>query len=141
MYSRPPGHTRRSRRNHYGRGLDRGFTRARPCPVVGDHEEKNNHHHHTNWRILMKLKLEVLVLPVTDVDRAKDFYLGAGFRLDLDFVGTTDYRVVHMTPPGSEMSIIFGSGVTDAPAGSVQGLHLVTFDIESAHSQLSERGV
>jgi len=88
----------------------------------------------------MDLKLEVLTLPVSDVDRSKDFYQALGFRLDADFVVSDDYRVVQVTPPGSEASIIFGTGVTSAVPGSVQGLHLVVFDIEKAHSELMTRG-
>jgi catechol 2,3-dioxygenase-like lactoylglutathione lyase family enzyme len=89
----------------------------------------------------MDLKLEVLVLPVSDVDRAKAFYEGLGFRLDADFAVSDDYRVVQVTPPGSEASIIFGTGVTNSAPGAVQGLHLVVFDIEEAHADLAARGV
>lgn len=76
----------------------------------------------------MDLKLEVVVLPVSDVDRARDFYRGLGWRLDADFVTGPDFRVVQMTPPGSASSIIFGTGVTAAAPGSTQGLQLVTND-------------
>ena len=89
----------------------------------------------------MDLKLEVLVLPVSDVDRAKRFYEQLGFRLDIDYVGDKDYRVVQFTPPGSECAIIFGAGITSAIAGSVQGLHLVVTDIEVARAELAGRGV
>ena len=88
-----------------------------------------------------KMKLEVLVLPVSDVDRAKHFYETLGWRLDADFVTSKDFRVVQLTPPGSECSIIIGNGVTSAVPGSVQGLHLVVFDIEAAHAELVDRGV
>ncbi|MEV4919917.1 VOC family protein [Streptomyces tirandamycinicus] len=89
----------------------------------------------------MDLKLELLVLPVSDVDRAKDFYEAAGFRLDLDVTASADWRAVHLTPPGSECSIIFGKGLTPAAPGSVQGLYLVVFDIEKARAELIGRGV
>jgi catechol 2,3-dioxygenase-like lactoylglutathione lyase family enzyme len=90
----------------------------------------------------MDLKLEVVVLPVSDVDRAKDFYADkAGFRLDVDHVAGDDYRVVHLTPSGSACSILFGTGVTTADPGSVQGLHLAVTDIEEAREDLVGRGV
>ncbi|MEU2619609.1 VOC family protein [Streptomyces sp. NPDC007157] len=89
----------------------------------------------------MDFKLEVMVLPVSDVDRAKAFYETLGFRLDADHVTDDTYRVVHMTPPGSPCSIIFGVGVSPAPPGSAQGLHLVVSDIERAHQELTARGV
>lgn len=87
------------------------------------------------------MKLEVLTLPVSDVDRAKRFYESLGWRLDADFVTGEDFRVVQLTPPGSECSIIIGNGVTSAVPGSVQGLHLVVFDIETARTELVDRGV
>ncbi|HEY9619781.1 MAG TPA: VOC family protein [Crinalium sp.] len=87
------------------------------------------------------MKLEVVVLPVADVDRAKDFYKTLGWRLDADFVTGEDFRVIQLTPPGSECSIIFGKGVTAAAPGSVQGLHLIVYDIEAAHAELVDRGV
>ncbi|ODH02501.1 glyoxalase [Nostoc sp. KVJ20] len=87
------------------------------------------------------MKLEVVVLPVSDVDRAKDFYKTLGWRLDADFVTDKDFRVVQLTPPGSEASIIFGTGVTLAAPGSVQGLYLIVYDIEAAHAELVDRGV
>ena len=89
----------------------------------------------------MDLKLEVLVLPVSDVDRAKAFYESLGFRLDADFPGEGGFRVVQVTPPGSNTSIIFGSGVTKAAPGSVQGLYLVVDDIVAARDYLADRGV
>src|SRR3954463_13342316 len=75
------------------------------------------------------MKLEVVVLPVSDVDRAKAFYVGLGWRLDADFPVGDDFRVVQLTPPGSPASIIFGDGVTSAAPGSVDGLQLVVSDI------------
>ena len=89
----------------------------------------------------MDLKLEGIVIPVTDVDRAKNFYQRLGFRLDADFPGPDGFRVVQLTPPGSAASILFGSGVTDSKAGSVQNLLGVVTDIEEAHSELFARGV
>jgi catechol 2,3-dioxygenase-like lactoylglutathione lyase family enzyme len=87
------------------------------------------------------LKLEVLVLPVSDVDRAKGFYESLGFRMDIDYVASEDYRVVQLTPPGSECAIIVGKGISSAAPGSVQGLHLVVFDIEEARADLVGRGI
>ncbi|MFF1401299.1 VOC family protein [Streptomyces sp. NPDC058287] len=89
----------------------------------------------------MNLKLELFVLPVSDVDRARAFYEKAGFRLDLAKDITGDYRVVHLTPPGSEASIIFGKGLTTAAPGSAQGLYLVVTDIEEARADLFRRGI
>ncbi|HEY3923574.1 MAG TPA: VOC family protein [Acidothermaceae bacterium] len=88
----------------------------------------------------MDMKLEVVVIPVSDVDRAKDFYTGLGWRLDANFVAG-DFRVVQLTPPGSQCSIIFGSGVTTAVPGSAQGLQLVVTDVEAARSELADHGV
>ena len=87
----------------------------------------------------MDLKLEVIVLPVSDVDRAKAFYRALDFRLDADFT-KDDLRVIQMTPPGSPCSIIFGTSLTDAEPGSVQGLHLVVEDIEAARAALATQG-
>jgi catechol 2,3-dioxygenase-like lactoylglutathione lyase family enzyme len=84
-------------------------------------------------------KLEVVVIPVSDVDRAKRFYLGLGWRLDADFAGE-DWRVVQLTPPGSQCSIHFGKGITTAAPGSVQGLFLIVEDVEAARAELIERG-
>ena len=87
------------------------------------------------------LKLEVVVIPVTDVDRAKRFYESLGWRLDADFTAGDDWRVVQMTPPGSPASIHFGKGVTTAPPGSAQNLYLVVSDMEAARRELIDRGV
>ncbi|WP_330480060.1 VOC family protein [Streptomyces sp. NBC_00724] len=89
----------------------------------------------------MDLKLEVIVLPVSDVDRAKTFYEAVGFRLDVDYTPSDDLRVVHFTPPGSECSILFGEGMTPAAPGSLQGLYLIVTDIEEAHAELTSRGI
>ncbi len=88
----------------------------------------------------MKLNLEVVVLPVSDVDRAKDFYKGLGWREDADIVAGDDFRIVQMTPPGSGASISFGTGVTTMAPGSQQGLLLVTDDIEAARAELAQLG-
>ncbi|MFS4093921.1 VOC family protein [Streptomyces sp. AF1A] len=89
----------------------------------------------------MNLNIELLVLPVSDVDRAKAFYEMVGFRLDVDYTANEEFRVVHFTPPGSECSIIFGDGMTTAAPGSTQGLYLIVSDIEQAHAELVARGV
>ena len=89
----------------------------------------------------MELKLEVVVIPVSDVDRAIDFYRRLDFRLDGDFVVDEGYRVVQLTPPGSPASIIFGTGVSTAPLGSAQGLLLAVWDIEEARAEIAERGI
>ena len=90
----------------------------------------------------MDWKLELVVVPVSDVDRAKQFYIEkAGFRLDVDHRAGDEFRVVQLTPPGSACSISIGSGITSATPGSVQGLHLVVSDIEAARTELLERGV
>ncbi len=82
------------------------------------------------------MKLEVIVVPVSDVDRAKSFYTSLGWRLDADFPGDHGFRVVQLTPPGSACSIIFGSGITSAAPGSAEGLQLVVSDIEAARDEL-----
>jgi len=84
-------------------------------------------------------KLEVVVIPVSDVDRARRFYESLGWRLDADFAGG-EFRVVQLTPPGSQASIQFGEGLTTAAPGSAQGLHLVVSDIEAARAELTSRG-
>jgi catechol 2,3-dioxygenase-like lactoylglutathione lyase family enzyme len=88
----------------------------------------------------MDLKLEVVMLPVSDVDRAKDFYKGLGWREDTDIVGGEDFRIVQLTPPGSGCSISFGIGVTPMTPGTQQGLLLVTDDIEAARAELVKLG-
>jgi catechol 2,3-dioxygenase-like lactoylglutathione lyase family enzyme len=87
------------------------------------------------------MKLEVVVLPVSDVDRAKRFYEGLGWRVDADFPGPNDFRVVQMTPPGSPCSVHFGNRVTTAAPGSVQNTYLVVSDMEAARAELSGHGV
>jgi catechol 2,3-dioxygenase-like lactoylglutathione lyase family enzyme len=89
----------------------------------------------------MDMKLEVIVIPVSDVDRAKAFYKTLGWREDADFVASEDFRVIQLTPPGSPASVIFGTGLTTAEPGSSQGLHLVVTDIEAARAELADRGI
>ena len=87
------------------------------------------------------MKLEIVVIPVSDVDRAKRFYGDLGWRLDADFAAPSgDFRVIQFTPPGSPSSVIFGKNVTAAAPGSAQGLYLIVSDIEAARGQLTERG-
>ncbi|MFF5288660.1 VOC family protein [Paractinoplanes globisporus] len=89
----------------------------------------------------MDFKLEVIVLPVADADRALEFYRGLGWRLDADFAADDKFRVIQLTPPGSLASVIFGTGLTDAAPGSSQGLHLVVEDIDAARAELAGKGV
>jgi catechol 2,3-dioxygenase-like lactoylglutathione lyase family enzyme len=86
------------------------------------------------------LKLEVVVIPVADVDRAKRFYTGLGWRLDADFAFDNGFRVVQFTPPGSGCSIQFGTKITSAPPGSARGLYLIASNIEAARRELVARG-
>ena len=89
----------------------------------------------------MDMKLEVVVVPVSDVDRAKDFYKSLGFREDIDYVADEEFRVAQFTPPGSPASIILGTGITSAVPGSLQDLQLVVSDIVAARTELVGRGV
>lgn len=88
----------------------------------------------------MEMKLEVIVLPVSDVDRAKQFYEALGWREDADFATSPDFRVVQLTPPGSPCSVIFGTGLTAATPGSAEGPQLVVDDIEAARAELAQGG-
>jgi catechol 2,3-dioxygenase-like lactoylglutathione lyase family enzyme len=87
------------------------------------------------------MQLEVIVIPVSDVDRAKEFYRKLGWRLDADFGSGNDFRILQFTPPGSGCSIIFGKNVTAAAPGSAQGLYLIVSDIAAARAELLDRGV
>jgi len=90
----------------------------------------------------MDFKLELVLIPVTDVDRAKEFYVDkCGFNLDVDHTISDEFRVVQMTPPGSACSITIGKGMTDAPPGSYRGTHLCVTDIVAAREALVGRGV
>lgn len=95
----------------------------------------------SNTQARSDMKLEVVVIPVADVDRAKTFYDGLGWRLDADFAAGDDWRVIQFTPPGSPCSVIFGKNVTAAAPGSAQGLYLIVSDIEAARNDLIGRGV
>ena len=87
------------------------------------------------------MKFEIVVIPVSDVDRAKKFYETLGWRLDADFASGDDFRAIQFTPPGSSCSVIFGTNVTAAVPGSAQGLYLIVSDIEAARAELLGRGV
>jgi len=86
------------------------------------------------------MKLEVVVVPVSDVDKAKDFYQQLGWRLDADFATGPGFRVVQLTPPGSPCSVIFGTGITSAAPGGADGLQLVVTDIDAARDELIRGG-
>ena len=86
-------------------------------------------------------RLEAVVIPVSDVDRSKDFYAGLGWRLDADFGFDNGFRVVQFTPPGSPTSVQFGTRINTATPGSAQGLYLVVSDVQAARDQLAARGV
>ena len=89
----------------------------------------------------MDEKLEVIVIPVSDVNRAKEFYVGLGWRIDADHAASDSFRIVQLTPPGSECSIQFGTNVASAAPGSAQDLYLVVSDVEAARAELASRGV
>ena len=95
----------------------------------------------TKLKTAVDMKLEIVVLGVSDVDRAKAFYENLGWRLDADFAHGDDWRVLQFTPPGSGCSVIFGRNVTAAAPGSTQGLYLIVSDIEAARDELLHRGV
>jgi catechol 2,3-dioxygenase-like lactoylglutathione lyase family enzyme len=90
--------------------------------------------------VTQDLLLEAVVIPVSDVDRAKDFYLGLGWRLDADFPFDNGFRVVQLTPPGSPCSVQFGTNITTAEPGTAEGLYLIVSDIEAAREELLARG-
>ena len=89
----------------------------------------------------LDMKFEIVVIPVSDVDRAKEFYGKLGWRLDADYAADDDFRVIQFTPPGSSCSVIFGKNVTAATPGSAQGMYLIVSDIEAARAELLGRGV
>src|SRR5215210_3733236 len=91
--------------------------------------------------VAVPMRLEVVVVPVADVDRAKSFYQGLGWRLDADIPAGDDYHAVQMTPPASNASIIFGKGVTSDPPGSIGSMLLAVHDIEAARAELISHGV
>jgi catechol 2,3-dioxygenase-like lactoylglutathione lyase family enzyme len=87
------------------------------------------------------MKFEIVVIPVSDIDRAKDFYTELGWRLDADYDNGSDFRVIQFTPPGSSCSVIFGRNVTGATPGSTQGMYLIVSDIEATRKELLSRGI
>ncbi|MEU6983838.1 VOC family protein [Streptomyces sp. NPDC046324] len=89
----------------------------------------------------MDIKLELIGVPVTDIERAKAFYEQVGFHLDHDFPVSDDIRFVQMTPPGSACSIAFGKGITQMKPGSLDNMQVVVTDIEAAHADLKRRGI
>ncbi|MEU8299679.1 VOC family protein [Micromonospora sp. NPDC048909] len=91
--------------------------------------------------MMVDYQLELIVLPVADVDRAREFYSRLGFREDLDYAGGDGFRVVHFTPPGSHCSIVVGEGIGTAAPGSVENVHLIVRDIEEARADLVSKGV
>lgn len=90
---------------------------------------------------MVDMRLEVVILPVSDVDRAKEFYEQAGFNLDVDHQPNDQFRVVQFTPPGSDCSVTFGIGLGEAPASPLKGMHLCVADIEEAVADLASRGI
>lgn len=90
---------------------------------------------------MVDMRLEVVILPVDDVDRARAFYEQAGFVLDVDHQPNEHFRVVQFTPPGSDCSVTFGIGLGETPASPLKGIHLCVADIEKAVAELSERGI
>ena len=89
----------------------------------------------------MDMKLELVAVPVTDVDRAKEFYVKVGFNADHDFQVSDELRFVQLTPPGSACSIVIGTGITEMAPGSQTGLQVVVEDVEAIRAELTERGV
>jgi catechol 2,3-dioxygenase-like lactoylglutathione lyase family enzyme len=108
---------------------DMNIAEMRKQPTVG-----------TSHLATIDMRLEVAVIPVSDVDRAKRFYVNLGWRLDLDYAAG-DFRVIQFTPPGSSCSVILGKNVTTAEPGSAKGLHLVVSDIQAVHDELRSRAV
>jgi catechol 2,3-dioxygenase-like lactoylglutathione lyase family enzyme len=105
-------------------------------------EHRKDADDHSKEGSIVEMKLELVLIPVQDVDRAKTFYLEkTGFNLEVDTLVGEDFRVVQLTPPSSACSIAIGTGITDAAPGSVRGTHLVVSDIEAARAELVERGV
>jgi catechol 2,3-dioxygenase-like lactoylglutathione lyase family enzyme len=107
---------------------------------MGSNQMSNEHATQVPSAGMIDTKLEVVVLPVSDVDRAKHFYGSLGWRLDADFAAGENWRVVQLTPPGSPCSVLFGKGITTAVPGSIQGTFLIVDDIEAARAQLIRQG-
>ena len=116
--------------------MDDGAEREHPLLCYGGHDEQHTNdgwtRSHRPDTAPVDQKLEVVIIPVSDVDRAKKFYEGLGWRLDADFANGDDWRLVQMTPPGSPCSVMFGRGVTSAVPRSLQGAFLVVDDLETA---------
>ena len=108
---------------------------------MGSSQVRSQTANETSRAQTVDMKLEIVVIPVSDVDRAKEFYAKLGWRLDADFASGDDFRVIQFTPPGSGCSVIFGKNVTAAAPGSAQGLYLIVSDIEAARDELLGRGV
>jgi catechol 2,3-dioxygenase-like lactoylglutathione lyase family enzyme len=89
----------------------------------------------------VEMKFELVVIPVSDADRAKRFYSDLGWRLDIDFVSGDDYRVIQFTPPGSPSSVMFGKNISAAPPGSAKGMHVIVKNIDVARNDLVRRGI
>ena len=104
-------------------------------------DQKNENRNKEGRDASVDMKLEIVVIPVSDVNRAKEFYGRLGWRLDADFAAGDDFRVIQFTPPGSGCSVIFGKNVTAAAPGSAQGLYLIVSDIEATRGDLLGRGV
>ena len=103
-------------------------------------ETSNRDTAHVSTAPAVESKLEVVIIPVADVDRAKRFYEGLGWRLDADFATGDDWRLVQMTPPGSSCSVMFGRGFTSAAPGSVQGTFLAVDNLDTARAELVRHG-
>src|ERR1700722_9446853 len=115
---------------------------AQPREVaMGTTEAGGNDASGTGYVTDADMKLEAIVIPVSDVDRAKEFYASLGWRLDADVAAGDDFRLVQFTPPGSGCSIQFGTNLTPAAPGSAQGLYLIVSDIEDVRGKLAARGV
>jgi catechol 2,3-dioxygenase-like lactoylglutathione lyase family enzyme len=108
---------------------------------MGDTDVSSEASNRTPGAPVVELRLEVLVVPVSDVDRAKRFYQALGWRKDSDFASDNHFSVVQMTPPGSQCSVIFGTGITSAAPGSADSLVLVADDVDAARDELISRGV
>ena len=121
-----------------GRGAPEGATKPIPAGQISQTDRCRSH---STGVETVDMKLEVVVVPVSDVDRAKGFYESLGWRLDADFVVGAEFRVVQLTPPGSECSIIFGTGSRRRRRARSRALQLTVFDIEAARAELAGRGV
>src|SRR5689334_14475125 len=125
--------------SHVSLNNSHSFDRRTCMATAKNHEVPNPINDQRTARVDMKL--EVVIIPVSDVDRAMEFYTRLGWRLDGDFTAGNDWRGVQFTPPGSGCSVIFGKNVTTAAPGSAQGLYLAVTDIESARKDLLRRDI